>query len=81
MWALPLFGEFGLGCPAPPVAQGREPNRVPLSGDNGAHDRHAGAAGQIRDRAMDLNVHLIQRLLHPLDEARPFAHQIRQLSL
>ena len=26
--------------------------------------------GEVTHRAMDLNIHLIQRLLHPLDEAR-----------
>ena len=32
-------------------------------------------------RPMHLDVHLVQRLLHPLHEARPLTHQIAQMPL
>ena len=40
-----VLGEFGPGFLTPPGAQRCESNRVPLSGNNGTHDRHTGAAG------------------------------------
>ena len=39
------------------------------------------SAGEVGDGAMNLNVHLIERLLHPLDAPRTLGHKIRQLAL
>jgi hypothetical protein len=41
--------------------------RIPLTGDEGADDGHAGHPGDIRDNVMELKIHLHQRLLPVLD--------------
>jgi hypothetical protein len=45
----------------------RQHRRVPLAGDEGADDGHAGHPGDVRDDMVELKIHLRQRLLHVLD--------------
>lgn len=48
-----------------------QPDRIALSGDDGADDGHARGPGEIGDGSMDLHVHLVEGLLHPLHVAGP----------
>jgi hypothetical protein len=59
----------------------RQPGRIPFAADDGPDDRHPGHPGQVGDGAMDLNVHLIEGLLHPLDAASLFGHEVGKLAL
>jgi len=65
---------------AAPVAQLRQALRIALARHDGAHDGHPGLAGHVGDRVVHLHVHLIERLLHPLHDARPVGHQIGALA-
>lgn len=40
---------------------------------------HTGLPGQVADRAVDLHVHLVQRLVHPLRATHALARQVAQL--
>lgn len=51
----------------PPVAQGRQFGGVSLARENGIEDREAGHSREVADHVMQLQIHLIQRLLHALD--------------
>ncbi len=53
----------------PPMAQLRQPARIPLPCQNGVHNRKPAHPCQIAQHPVDLYVHLIQRLLHVLDVA------------
>src|SRR5216684_6076159 len=53
--------------------------RVTLASHDGAYDRHAGRPGELGDGAVNLDVHLVQRLLHPLHAANPLLDQVGQL--
>ena len=55
----------------PPIPQRREPSRVALARDDGPNNRQPRRAGEVGDGAVDLDVHLTERLLHPLHAARP----------
>src|SRR6185369_11128371 len=85
MLLAPMAGEVlrdlvgGLAAAA--VAMHREASRVPFTGDDVANDGHPGLTGEVGDRAMDLNVHLVQRLLHPLHAARTLRDEVRHLPL
>ena len=76
--ATEVLDKLLAGFLAPLVAQGCQTDRVPFSVDNRLHDRHPRLTGQIGDRTMDLDVHLIQRLLHPLDKAGALGPQSAQ---
>jgi hypothetical protein len=60
---------------------GRQRRRIALARDDGADDRHPGGAGEVGDRAMHLDVHLVEGLLHPLYAARALSHEIGHLAL
>ena len=49
------------------VTQRSKLQRVALAIDDGAHDAHPGLAGNIGHRMMNLHVHLVERLLYPLN--------------
>ena len=55
------------GGPAVRVAVAGQDVRVPLARDEGAQDRQAGLADNVADHAREQEVHLGERLLHPLD--------------
>jgi hypothetical protein len=55
---------------APASASSGLAPRVALSGDNGADDLQARLPGDVTDHKWQLEVHLHQRLLHPLDMHR-----------
>src|SRR5450631_4576280 len=69
------------GFTAAMVAKRAQLHRIALSRDDGADDGHARRPGQIGDGSMDLDVHLVERLLHPLDTAGPLFDEICQLSM
>ena len=60
---------------APLVAQRGQLRRVALAGQDGLDDRRAGHAGDVADDLGELDVHLLQRLLHVLDVVRGVADQ------
>jgi hypothetical protein len=72
-----LFGR--LSTATVPV-QGQT-GRITVAADDGAHHRHAGQPREVADGEMHLHVHVIQRLLHPLDTPRALGHEIGQLAL
>jgi hypothetical protein len=76
-----MFGDLLRGFTATRVAQRRQTSGISIAGHDGADDRHARLAGDITDGVMDLHVHLIQRLLHPLHAASPLLHEVRLLAL
>jgi hypothetical protein len=51
------------------IAMHRESGRIPFASDDGANDGHAGLPGEVGDGSVNLHVHLVQRLLHPLHAA------------
>src|SRR2546426_620515 len=55
--------------------------RIAFAPDDGANNRHPGRPREVGDGPMHLHVHLIQRLLHPLDTPRALGHEIGQLAL
>ena len=59
----------------------RQTGRIPFAADDGPDDRHPRHPSEVGDGAMDLDVHLIESLLHPLDAARLFGHEIGELAL
>ncbi len=59
----------------PPMAQLRQPARIPLPCQNGVHNRKPAHPCQIAQHPVDLYVHLIQRLLHVLDVLARRLHQ------
>ena len=59
----------------------RQTGRIPFAADDGSDDRHPRHPREVSDGAMDLDVHLIQGLLHPLDAACLFGHEIGELAL
>src|SRR5574341_83526 len=69
------------GLPTAPVPVPGEPGGIAFARDDGAHDGHPGDPGEIGDGPMDLDVHLIQGLLHPLDAPGALPHEVRQLAL
>ena len=74
-----VFGDRGLRLATPRIPQRREPRRVALARDDGSDNRQPCRAGEVGDGAVDLDVHLIERLLHPLHAARPLFDEIRHL--
>ena len=60
-------GDLVRGGLAVRVAVLGEDVGVPLAGDEGAQDRQAGLADDVADDAREQEVHLGERLLHPLD--------------
>jgi hypothetical protein len=59
-----LLGDRFFTLAATRIPPLRQPDGVPLAGHNRSQNRHTGSAVQIRDRAMQPHVHLIQALLH-----------------
>ncbi len=55
--------------------------RISVAGDNRPDDGHAGRAGEVRDGAMHLDVHLVERLLHPLDTATALDDEVGHLAV
>ena len=49
------------------VTEAREDVRVAFAGNDGAYDAQPGLADEVGHGAVDEDVHLIERLLHPLD--------------
>src|SRR6266849_3629167 len=76
-----MLGDRLEGLLAGLVAQGCQPKGIALSADDGAHDRHPGVSGQVAHGAMDPDIHLVERLLHPLDKPRPGLHEVGALAL
>jgi hypothetical protein len=50
-----------------------ESPRASLAPNDRAHDQHPRLSGEIADRPMHLNIHLVQRFLHSLYDPRPLA--------
>src|SRR5206468_3806111 len=69
------------GLVAAMVAMCSQTRWIALPRHDGSHDRHAGGAGEIGDSAMDLHVHLVERLLHPLDATTAFGDEVGHLPL
>ena len=70
--------RFGNDCLAglnPLVAQPGQFERIPFSFQDGIHDRQTSLACDIADHVVQLQVHLIQRLLHMIDMGRGHLHQ------
>ena len=67
-----LFGRFS----TPTVPVRGELDRVAFDSDDGTDDGQAGQPREVGDRAMHLDVHLVQGLLHPLDISRALGHEI-----
>ncbi len=63
------------------VPLGCQAHWIAVTSDDGANDGQAGGPGQIADGVMDLDVHLVEGLLHPLDATGAFLDQIGHLSL
>jgi hypothetical protein len=53
-----------------PVTQRREFGRVAFAGEQGVNDREPGQPSDVADHMVQLQIHLVQRLLHPLDMGR-----------
>ena len=62
--------DLGGRRPTPAVAKPRQLRRVAFPGDNGADDLQARLPGDVADHEWQLEIHLHQRLLHPLDMHR-----------
>ncbi len=61
----------GLRCRVDaPVAQRGERRGVTFAGENRVDDRESGHPGDVADHVMQLQIHLVQRLLHALDMRR-----------
>jgi len=73
--------DLRLVLAAPLVAQRRELVRVTLAADDRPKDVEAGCSGQVGDGSMDLHVHLVEGLLHPLHRARSLDDEVAQLSV
>jgi len=54
---------------------------IAFAGDDRADDGHPGGAREFRDGAMYLDVHLVERLLHPLDATTAFVDEVGHLPL
>ena len=52
------------------ITQRGECRRVSFAGEDGVDDRESGQAGDIADHMVQLQIHLVQRLLHALDMGR-----------
>ena len=76
-----VLSDLRFGFSAAPVPQCRESKRIAFPVDDGAHDGHASLAGEVRDRAMDLDVHLVESFLHPLDAAGALGDEVAELAL
>src|SRR6266849_5077338 len=63
------------------VAVRRERDGIAFARDDGPDDGHPGRPREVADRAMHLDVHLVQGLLHPLDTPRALGHEIGDLAL
>jgi hypothetical protein len=74
-------GDLFLRMPTATVTMGGQTGRIAFARHDGAHNRHASHAREVGNGAMHLYVHLIERLLHPLDTARALGHEIGQLAL
>ncbi len=48
-----------------------ELHRVTFARNDGTNDEHSGLTGNVGHRTVDLHVHLVQSLLHPLDGLAP----------
>jgi hypothetical protein len=59
----------------PPVPQCRQRMRVALTRQDSLQDRDPGHAGDIADHVVELQVHLIQSLLHVLHVTGRHLHQ------
>jgi hypothetical protein len=69
-----LCNRFRAGCYFR-VARFGEFSRIPFSRQNGVHDRQTGNPGDITDDVMELDVHLIESLLHVLAVNRGHLYQ------
>jgi hypothetical protein len=67
------------GLAATTVAMDGEAWGFALTGDDCSDDGHPGLAGRISHRAVDLDVHLVEGLLHPLHAAGAFRDEVRHL--
>ena len=72
-----LLGRFSTAL----VSQCREPVRVSLPCADSADDGQSRGACEVGDGTMNLHVHLVERLLHPLHGSRTLGHQIGTLPL
>jgi hypothetical protein len=75
------LGDLRLGFMAAPVAAGSQTSRVALAGHDGTDDGHARIAREIGNGSVDLHVHLVEGLLHPLDAAGSLVDKVGRLPL
>jgi hypothetical protein len=61
------FDDGGFIGLAAGLAEGSQHLRVSFPGDNGPQDEQPGQAGDVRQDVMELEVHLLQGLLHMQD--------------
>ena len=53
---------------------------IALTGEDGTNDLHSGHAGQIADDVMELDIHLVQGLLHMLNMSTGITGQVVTLA-
>ena len=69
------FGDDFLAGLDPFVAQLREPERVSFAPRSRIHDRQSSLSHDVADHVGQLQVHLVQRLLHMVHVGRRHLHQ------
>ena len=76
-----VLGDLRPRLSATSITMLGEPDGITLARDDGSDDGHARGSGEVGDSAVHLDVHLIERLLHPLHAASALFDEIRQLPL
>lgn len=78
LWPVVAFQSLGHRLRAalhPLMLELGQLHRVTLAGHDGPEDRHATRAGNVAQDVVELHVHLLERLLHPVDLGVRIAHQ------
>src|SRR5262249_4534221 len=73
--ALKSAGDRLLGILTALISQRSQPLWIPLSTENRTNDSHASDPGDVRDHLRELDVHLLEGLLHVADMVRGVPHQ------
>ena len=68
-------GDHFFACPYAFMAKLGQRYRIPFTGEDGVYNRQPGQAGDVADDVMQLQIHLIQSLLHVIDVRGGHLHE------